>query len=91
VGLVTYRAIIPKFVCFASPSPALQAHLLDQPNVAVRILSAHTAADAIAQAELELRLYPPLKLFKVEPFDEERHTQKKISQLLGPATETWVW
>jgi hypothetical protein len=74
-------------MCFASAAPAPLRHLLEQQPLAHRVVTAFTAADAIAQAELELRLFPPFQLFKVEPLDGERHHKL----LLGPVAESWAW
>ncbi len=70
---MSYRPIIPQYICWA------QADKLGPEGARVcRVLRAHTAADAISQAELLLRTQkvrcpwlaesPELTLVEVEPF-----------------------
>lgn len=73
--------IVPSYLCLANfPKPTI----LGDAGRRIRFLKAHTAADAIAQAELLLREFPGATLLEVQPFEE--HLAHLIN---GPTARIW--
>jgi len=77
---MSHPVLIHHFVCLATARPTHLLPIREQPDLEARMIWALTAADAIAQAELELRLHPPLRLVGVEPFDADAHVALFLSR-----------